>query len=180
MTTYTESRRTALAVITVAAMVAALFAVFGSSPSLASDHQITICHWAAGDGNFTSPNPTKSQIQSPTGHDTHSEDIIPPYDAGSHGGQNWDAYPGKNWDADGQAIWNNGCVDPSATTSTTTEPSTTSTTEPSTTTTTIEGSSTLPYTGVESDSMAVLALSLMAAGVLAVIFGRRPAGETGS
>ncbi len=67
--------------------------------------------------------------------------------------------------------------------STTTTEASTTTSEASTTSTTIGGttvSSTLPFTGAESGSMAMVALSLMAAGIIAVIFGRSPAAETNS
>ncbi|HEU0248043.1 MAG TPA: hypothetical protein VFR38_13240, partial [Gaiellaceae bacterium] len=45
------------------------------------------------------------------GHDSHSGDIIPPFDYTDNKG-NPQSYPGKNWDAAGQAIFANGCEAP--------------------------------------------------------------------
>lgn len=111
----------------------------------ASNHQITICHATGNPGHYSMPNPTKQQIADDHGHRTgqqsvHPGDIIPPFAAGSHGGQSWAAFPGQNWDAEGQAIWNNGCAEVEVTTTTapttTTTEGTTTTTEGPTTTTT--------------------------------------------
>jgi uncharacterized repeat protein (TIGR01451 family) len=46
------------------------------------------------------------------GHDSHSGDIIPPFDYTDNKG-NPQSYPGKNWDAVGQAIFANECEPPS-------------------------------------------------------------------
>ncbi len=62
-----------------------------------------------------------------------------------------------------------------ASTTTTTQASTTTTADSTTTTDVIAfDTSTLPLTGVESGSAATLALSLIAAGTVAVLFGRSP------
>lgn len=113
----------------------------------ASNHQITICHATASETNpYVAVHPTKQQIYDDHGHRTgqesvHPGDIIPPFAAGSHGGQEWGAFPGQNWDAQGQATWNNSCqpVPPTTTTvqPTTTTAPTTTTTEPEPTTTTV-------------------------------------------
>ncbi len=78
----------------------------------------------------------KSQIFGANGHDTHDDDLIPPYDD----------YPGKNWPS---SVVDEDCnplpaptttsttVPPGTTTTTTTVPETTTTTVPETTTTTV-------------------------------------------
>jgi uncharacterized repeat protein (TIGR01451 family) len=45
------------------------------------------------------------------GHDSHSGDIIPPFEYTDNNGDP-QSYPGKNWDAAGQAILANGCEPP--------------------------------------------------------------------
>ncbi|HSF61943.1 MAG TPA: hypothetical protein VLA69_09630 [Gaiellaceae bacterium] len=45
------------------------------------------------------------------GHDSHSGDIIPPFDYTDNKGDP-QSYPGKNWDAAGQAIFASGCEPP--------------------------------------------------------------------
>ena len=60
--------------------------------------RITICH-ATGNGKYVS---ITISINGLNGHDGHTKDIIPP-----HGSD-----PGRNWDEEGQAIWENGCVEP--------------------------------------------------------------------
>lgn len=119
--------------------IAAVFAVV-SSPALASDHTIRVCHATGSVSNpYTQPIPTKSQIFLPNGHGSftigvHPDDIVPPFAAGKQGNNSWDDYAGKNWDAAGQAIWGNGCRPLQVTT--TTIPNTTTTTAPPVTTTT--------------------------------------------
>lgn len=63
-------------------------------------HQIEICHATSSDGHpFTTPTPAKWQITAPHGHGTlDALDIIPPFEAGTHGAKSWDAYEGLNWD----------------------------------------------------------------------------------
>lgn len=136
-----------------ALMVAGLVLAFMPSAS-ASNHQITICHATGNPGHYSTPNPTKQQISDDHGHRTgqesvHPGDIIPPFAAGSHGGQDWDAFPGQNWDAAGQAIYNNGCQEVTTTTvppttTTTVGPTTTTTVAPTTTTTEPERPVTTP------------------------------------
>lgn len=124
----------------------AIFAIFvllvvgllAQAPASASEHQIRICHATGNPGHYSMPIPTKQQISEDHGHTNGSDeavhvgDIIPSFEAGSHGGQSWEAYPGLNWDEEGQAIWANGCEIPATTTTTAVE--TTTTTEGTTTT----------------------------------------------
>jgi len=72
------------------------------------DEKVTICHATASDTNpFVQEQPDHDSIVKESGHDSHPDDIIPPFsyvdgDVTKH-------YPGKNWDGQGQAIWGNGC-----------------------------------------------------------------------
>jgi uncharacterized repeat protein (TIGR01451 family) len=110
------------------AVLAILAIVFGPMSNVQfaqavviNDHQIRICHATGGD-TYSAPSPTKDQIFGEMESDdanahgsfvagVHPDDIIPPFVAGSQGANEWGDYPGKNWDAEGQAIWNNNCVD---------------------------------------------------------------------
>ncbi|MFA9446145.1 LPXTG cell wall anchor domain-containing protein [Egicoccus sp. AB-alg6-2] len=80
--------------------------------------KVTICHATAA-GTYTSNSLPKWQIYAAGGHShgnetsVHPDDIIPPFAAGSHGGQSWGAFDGFNWTPAGQLIHGNGCVDDS-------------------------------------------------------------------
>lgn len=116
MTKHTQRRRAFQSGLTMV-ILGAVLGVAGlvTNPAGASSrplgsHQITICHAThSASKPYTSPHPAKWQITAPNGHDTHEDDIIPPFDAGSKGSHTWEAYPGKNWDTEGQTIWNAGC-----------------------------------------------------------------------
>ena len=74
---------------------------FGAGTTAAApkkNDKITICH-ATGNGKYVS---ITISVNGLNGHDGHTDDIIPP-----HGSD-----PGRNWDEEGQAIWENGCVEP--------------------------------------------------------------------
>jgi uncharacterized repeat protein (TIGR01451 family) len=92
-------RRTSLIAVLVLATLA--LGVTGSPGAAAKQpsEKITICH-ATGNGKYVS---ITVSINGLNGHGNHEQDIIPP-----HGSE-----PGQNWDPEGQAIWENGCVEPS-------------------------------------------------------------------
>jgi hypothetical protein len=101
-------------------MGTAVTAQADDEPEAPNDHQIAICH-ATGegtDGKYVIVYPSKKQISDDNGHRTgqesvHPDDIIPPYAAGSVSEAEataWEAFAGQNWDSEGQAIFNNGCV----------------------------------------------------------------------
>lgn len=97
----------------------------GGSPVLANgnspDHKVLICHANEGVKGW-SPNGNnvdKDSIMNPigAGHDSHADDIIPAFPAGTHANKSWDAYPGKNLDTLfdgvlGSVILANGCSIP--------------------------------------------------------------------
>lgn len=97
-------------------MVVGLLGVSPASADAPNGHQIEICHATGNEGHYSTPNPPKHQIYDDHGHNSgggvHPGDIIPPFSAGSHGGQEWGDFPGLNWDEEGQAIYNNGCQVP--------------------------------------------------------------------
>jgi uncharacterized repeat protein (TIGR01451 family) len=71
---------------------------------------VTICHATASATNpYVQESPDADSIVKDNGHDSHPDDIIPPFSYGENGDQH---YAGKNWDARGQAIWGNGCEVP--------------------------------------------------------------------
>jgi hypothetical protein len=120
--------------LAVAGLTAAAFvspsSVLASQPD---QHKVTICHATPPDTAANGWKQLAADVASSGhlqgGHDTeHAADIIPPY---SYYGYD---FPGKNWDATGQAIYNNGCVDPTATTTTTTTSTSTSTSSTDSTT----------------------------------------------
>ncbi len=83
-------------------------------PALASHHQVTVCNRTGSETNpYAQTSPPKAQIWEGHGQGgeggLHPDNIIPPFAAGSQGGQSWGDFPGLNWTAEGQAIWNNGC-----------------------------------------------------------------------
>jgi uncharacterized repeat protein (TIGR01451 family) len=79
------------------------------SPLVRGETKVTICHATSSDTNpYVQDQVNADSIVGPNGHDTHPDDIIPPFtyiDKNGHEQQ----YPGKNWDAGGQATWVNGC-----------------------------------------------------------------------
>lgn len=97
-----------------------------------ADH-VTICHATGSSSNpYVQISPSASGVFNGHLGKSHQDgrDIIPPFE-----------YKGKtysqNWDATGQAIWKNGCVKPSTTTTTSTTPTTTTTPTKTTPTTTV-------------------------------------------
>ncbi len=70
-----------------------------------SNPKITICHYAEGQGGKYEQNTVDLEATGPKGHTGHSNDIVP--DKDDDGNPSGAA---KNWTADGQAIWNNDCV----------------------------------------------------------------------
>ena len=104
-------------------------------PLVQGETKVDICHATGSAENPYNPlGVNVDQIIGANGHDTHEDDIIPPFgyidDSGNH-----QMYPGKNWPS-GEPTLMNGCEppEPTTTTTTTTTP-TTSTTTPTTTTT---------------------------------------------
>jgi uncharacterized repeat protein (TIGR01451 family) len=70
---------------------------------------ITICHATESDKNpYVQETVDADAIVKEHGHDSHPEDIIPPFDYVDKDGQT-QHYPGKNWPSD---IWLNGCEIP--------------------------------------------------------------------
>ena len=86
------------ALVVLAVGVAGSFGAGAKPAASKTNDKITICH-ATGNGKYVS---ITVRVNGLNGHDGHSGDIIPP-----HGSD-----PGQNWDAEGQAIWENGCVEP--------------------------------------------------------------------
>lgn len=149
-------------------MAALILLLAAPLPALGDSEKVTICHAAGQEGTdqFITLELAYPAVYGPGGH--FNEDGTP--------------------QAGHEADYLGPCVVESTTTTeaptTTLEESTTTTTEASTTTeaptSTIGGTavtSTLPFTGVDTDSMAGIALSLMAAGTAAVVFGRSRADE---
>ena len=108
-----------------------------TSTTVPSGSKVTLCHATSSSTNpYVKLSVPKSQIFGANGHDTHDDDIIPPFDD----------YPGKNWPS---SVVDEDCnplpaptttsttVPPGTTTTTTTVPETTTTTVPETTTTTV-------------------------------------------
>ena len=78
-------------------------------PLVRDVNRVTICHATSSDTNpYVQESPDDDSIFKENGHDSHPEDIIPPFDYIDDHGQSAH-YLGKNWDATGQAIWKNGC-----------------------------------------------------------------------
>jgi uncharacterized repeat protein (TIGR01451 family) len=116
-------------------------------PLVRAADKVTICHATSSDKNpYVQLDVPIKQIFDANGHDTHPDDIIPPFDYVEGGDTK--QYPGKNWEAEGIAIWENGCEPTTTTTTTPTTPTTetTSTTTPTTSTTTPTTSTTTPTT----------------------------------
>jgi uncharacterized repeat protein (TIGR01451 family) len=75
------------------------------------DDKITICHATGSDSNpYVQIQVDDDSIFKENGHDSHPNDIIPPFDYVEN--DETKHYPGKNWDARGQTIWLNGCEIP--------------------------------------------------------------------
>jgi uncharacterized repeat protein (TIGR01451 family) len=112
---FAVSKRTAVLALGVAALAvsaglaAAALSQEPGIPLVRAAEKVTLCHanQSAGDPYVELSVPVK-QIFEANGHDTHPQDIIPPFDYIADNG-NEQRYPGKNWDAEGQAIWTNGC-----------------------------------------------------------------------
>jgi len=69
---------------------------------------VTICHATASEQNpYVQEQVDDDSIVKEHGHDSHPDDIIPPFDY-VDGGET-QHYPGKNWDDAHQAIWGDGC-----------------------------------------------------------------------
>ncbi|MEL0249872.1 MAG: hypothetical protein VXA23_07835, partial [Actinomycetota bacterium] len=68
-----------------------------------SQLKVTICHATSSSTNpYTLNSVDTNSVTRKNGHDSHSGDIIPPFEG----------YPGKNWSGDGLTIWGNGCEVP--------------------------------------------------------------------
>lgn len=68
-----------------------------------SQLKVTICHATSSSTNpYTMNSVDTNSITRKNGHDSHSGDIIPPFEG----------YSGKNWSGDGPTIWGNGCEVP--------------------------------------------------------------------
>ena len=129
--------------------------LLGAAPAGAAQNDITICHAT---GAHTNPYVTHTPAKTADagGHDGHKGgvwfagitvewgDIIPPFDY--DGG----TYPGLNWTTAGQAFWNNGCNQPTAT-PTTAPPTVTPTTAPPTVTPTTAPPVVVPTTAPPVD-----------------------------
>ncbi|MFH1474839.1 MAG: DUF5979 domain-containing protein [Chloroflexota bacterium] len=102
----------AVAAMTTLALVGPAAGVASATePALPS---LRICHAKPADTAANGYNEITVDVSSTgyqhSGHqDMHAADIIPPYSYETF------VYGGKNWDTAGQAIWNNGCKDPTAT-----------------------------------------------------------------
>ncbi len=69
---------------------------------------MTICHATSSEQNpYVQISVDDDSIVNENGHDSHPDDIIPPFDYVEGGEAKH--YPGKNWDASGIGIWENGC-----------------------------------------------------------------------
>lgn len=96
----------------VAAVGVAAFAVVSFASNGGDSHEkVTLCHATGSQSNpYVSVDVNISSAgdaANAKGHDSHADDIIPPY---SYSGQDGSInYPGKNWTAEGQDILNDGC-----------------------------------------------------------------------
>ena len=100
-----------IAVLAMAALAWSAGAALQQEPEVRRGQQVTICH-ATGNGKYVQNSPDVDSIVSDQGHGGHPEDIIPPFDYEPSGQDPGGSYPGLNWDDEGQAIWDNGCVEP--------------------------------------------------------------------
>ena len=99
-----------------AALVSTSGAVLATAPV---KHEVDICHatppdTAANGYQLLTVDVASVGYQSSGHQDEHAADIIPPWSYVDDQ-QVTHSYAGKNWDAEGQAIWENDCVDPNAT-----------------------------------------------------------------
>lgn len=92
--------RAGLATLVVGSVLGLTGVLSASAGAVVRPHKVEICHATSSVGHpFTTPTPAKWQITSPNGHGTlDTLDIIPPFEAGTHGGKSWEAYDGLNWD----------------------------------------------------------------------------------
>jgi LPXTG-motif cell wall-anchored protein len=120
------------------------------------DHTVTLCHATSSDENPYVELTVDIASVKFLGHHSHADDIIPAFTIGNL------VYPGKNVPA-GQAILDNECNIPDATTTTSVEETTTSSSSTSTTveetttstSTTVEETTTSTSTTVEASSTTV-------------------------
>ncbi len=156
----------------VAVITSLVLLIAGPLPAFGDTHQVTICHAAGQVG-------TEQFV-------TLTLPFQAVYGNAGHLNEDGTAQAGHENDHLGPCVVETTTTTQASTTTTqasttTTEATTTtaSATEASTTTTISGGSvtSTLPFTGVDSGAMAGLALSLMAAGTAAVVFGSGRAKE---
>ncbi len=73
--------------------------------------RVDICEGSSSSSHH-SMNVSGDLIMSSSGHDSHKNDIIPPFEG----------YPGKNWDKDHREVYSHGCQDPVVTTPATSAP----------------------------------------------------------
>jgi uncharacterized repeat protein (TIGR01451 family) len=102
----------AAAGVAVCAGIAAAASAQGPGIPVVQDNgpNITICHATSSDKNpYVQNTVDADSIVKENGHDSHPEDIIPPFDYVDHGVTKH--YPGKNWPAKTN-IWLNGCEIP--------------------------------------------------------------------
>lgn len=109
-----RTRQAALATLALGVILSVTGLTSSPASAAVNPHQITICH-STGSGQFSSPTPAKWQITEPNGHGWDADDVIPAFDAGSHGGKTWAGYPGLNLDRvftgglTGRQILDQGC-----------------------------------------------------------------------
>src|SRR5436190_16108267 len=98
----------AAAALAAAASLATAALKQGGEPIVRGATKVTICHATSSDSNpYVLEQPDDDSIVTEHGHDSHPDDIIPPFFY-VDGGET-KHYEGKNWDAQGEAIWTNGC-----------------------------------------------------------------------
>ena len=99
-----------IAVVATAALAWSAAAALQQEPEVRRGEPVTICH-ATGNGKYVLQSPDADSIVSEHGHGSHPDDIIPPFDYPPSGQDPGGSYPGQNLE-EGQAILDNGCVEP--------------------------------------------------------------------
>ena len=99
-----------IAVFATAALAWSAAAALQQEPEVRLGQEVTICH-ETGNGKWVLQSPDADSIVSENGHGGHPGDIIPPFDYPPSGQDPGGHYPGQHWE-EGEAILDNGCVDP--------------------------------------------------------------------
>ena len=99
-----------IAVFATAALAWSAAAALQQEPEVRLGQEVTICH-ETGNGKWVLQSPDADSIVSENGHGGHPGDIIPPFDYPPSGQDPGGHYPGQHWE-EGEAILDNGCVEP--------------------------------------------------------------------